>query len=99
MRKGGGFRDWMLSAARREDARGGLGSMEEEIELEEGEAYSGQEDDRCIDPDALSYIVSPLSWFPTCLFAFCSLLENSRKFCVLRLKYSSRVGALRKQVI
>ncbi|XP_074571034.1 cysteine-tryptophan domain-containing zinc finger protein 7-like [Curcuma longa] len=46
----------MLSAARREDARRGLGSMEEEIELEEGEAYSSQEEDRCIDPDALSYI-------------------------------------------
>ncbi|KAG6482465.1 cysteine-tryptophan domain-containing zinc finger protein 7-like [Zingiber officinale] len=46
----------MLSAVRREDARRGLGSMEEEIELEEGEAYSSQEEDRSIDPDALSYI-------------------------------------------
>ncbi|XP_074565309.1 LOW QUALITY PROTEIN: cysteine-tryptophan domain-containing zinc finger protein 7-like [Curcuma longa] len=46
----------MLSAARRVDARRGLGGMEEENELEEGEAYSGQEDGRCIDPDALSYI-------------------------------------------
>ncbi|CAD5165029.1 unnamed protein product [Musa acuminata subsp. malaccensis] len=30
--------------------------MDEENELEEGEAWSGREDDSCIDPDAFSYI-------------------------------------------
>ncbi|CAL9133271.1 unnamed protein product [Musa textilis] len=30
--------------------------MDEENELEEGEAWSGPEDDSCIDPDAFSYI-------------------------------------------
>lgn len=55
--------DWMLVAGRRrEDGRKGLGfggggGMEEDNELEEGEAFSGAEDDRFIDPDALSYIV------------------------------------------
>ncbi|WOK93578.1 hypothetical protein Cni_G02278 [Canna indica] len=50
----------MLSAGRRGDGRKALGfgggEMEEENELEEGEACSGQEDGPCIDPDALSYI-------------------------------------------
>ncbi|WOK96001.1 hypothetical protein Cni_G04708 [Canna indica] len=50
----------MLSVGRREDGRKGIGfvgrGMEEENELEEGEAWSGQEDDSCVDPDALSYI-------------------------------------------
>ncbi|XP_009391580.3 cysteine-tryptophan domain-containing zinc finger protein 7-like [Musa acuminata AAA Group] len=50
----------MLSVGRRGDGRKELGfgggGMEGENELEEGEAYSGQEDDSCIDPDALSYI-------------------------------------------
>lgn len=35
--------------------------MDEENELEEGEAWSGREDDSCIDPDAFSYIVRPLN--------------------------------------
>ncbi|RWW88551.1 hypothetical protein BHE74_00002575 [Ensete ventricosum] len=59
--------DWMLSVGRREDGRQGLGfgggGMDEDNELEEGEACSGQEDDTCIDPDALSYIVRPPSRF------------------------------------
>ncbi|CAL9092148.1 unnamed protein product [Musa textilis] len=50
----------MLSVGRREDGRQGLvfggGGMDEDNELEEGEACSGQEDDPCVDPDALSYI-------------------------------------------
>ncbi|CAL9100108.1 unnamed protein product [Musa acuminata var. zebrina] len=50
----------MLSVGRREDGRQGLGfgggGMDEDNELEEGEACSGQEDDPSIDPDALSYI-------------------------------------------
>lgn len=38
----------------------------EENELEEGEAFSGHEDDACIDPDiALSYIVR--NYFFSCV--------------------------------
>ena len=55
----------MLSLGSRDDGRKEIGlefrSREgamEENELEEGEAFSGHEDDACIDPDiALSYIV------------------------------------------
>ncbi|WOL06738.1 hypothetical protein Cni_G15472 [Canna indica] len=50
----------MLSVVKREDWRKGIGfgggGMEVDNELEEGEACSDQEDDSCVDPDALSYI-------------------------------------------
>lgn len=83
--EGRGGVDWMLSVGRRGDGRKGLGfgggGMEEENELEEGEAYSGQEDDSCNDPDALSYIVSPLNncWsFPMFeIKSICHLLNLS----------------------
>lgn len=61
-------RGWMLSVRRRqEDARGGVGqlrpagsAMEDDAELEEGEACG--EDTAFVDPDiALSYIVSGLA--------------------------------------
>lgn len=68
-------RDWMLSLGSRDEGRKGVnlglgfrsreGAMEEN-ELEEGEAFSGHEDDACIDPDiALSYIVR--NYFFSCV--------------------------------
>ena len=59
---------WMLSVRRRQEDAGGAvvgGGMDDDAELEEGEAYG--DDTAFVDPDvALSYIVSGSCPRPSC---------------------------------